>query len=183
MNTLQIKKLNDSAIIPFKGSPYSAGYDLCSIEDYTLLPMERKLFKTGLSVAIPSGMYGRIAPRSGLAFKDGIDVLAGVIDEDYRGEVSVLIINLGNTVKTFKTGDKIAQFIFEFYNNVNIQVVDTLTETQRGTGGFGSTNVKKIEAPKEAINLIDKWKQAGAAEIATPQKYETIAKEREKLIS
>ena len=182
MNTLQIKKLNDLAIIPFKGSPYSAGYDLCSIEDYTLMPMERKLFKTGLSVAIPSGMYGRIAPRSGLAFKDGIDVLAGVIDEDYRGEIGVLIINLSNTEKQFKVGDKIAQFIFEFYNNVNIQVVDILTETQRGTGGFGSTE-KKVEAPKEAINLIDKWKQSGATEVPHPQKYETIAKEREKLIS
>ena len=91
MNILQIKKLNDLAVTPTKGSPQSAGYDLYSIEKYTLKPLERKLFKTGLAMSIPSGMYGRIAPRSGMAFKQGIDVMAGVIDEDYRNEVGVVL--------------------------------------------------------------------------------------------
>jgi len=182
MNTLlQIKKLNDSAIIPSKGSPHSAGYDLSTIEAYTLKPLERKLFKTGLSIAIPTGMYGRIAPRSGLAFKSGVDVMAGVIDEDYRGEVGVLLINLSDTEKQFNIGDKVAQIIFEFYNNVNLQVVDNLTETKKGEGGFGSSD-KRVEAPKEASSLIDKWKEAGA-ETPTPPKYETIVREREKQIT
>ena len=189
MNTTQIKKLNDLAIIPSKGSPHSAGYDLFSTEDYTLMPLERKLFKTGLSLAIPNGMYGRIAPRSGLAFKDGIDVLAGVIDEDYRGELGVVIINLGKNEKQFKIGDKIAQIIFEFYNNVDFQLVNDLSETQRGTGGFGSTanrvtiTEKKIESPAESKNLIDKWISTGASGIPTPQKYESIVKEREKKLT
>src|SRR4051812_6219902 len=95
-STLQIKKLTDLAVIPSKGTPQSAGYDLYSIEQYTLKPLERKLFKTGLAMSIPSGMYGRIAPRSGLAFKQGIDVMAGVIDEDYRQELGVVLINLSN---------------------------------------------------------------------------------------
>ena len=181
--TLQIKKLNNLAVTPTKGSPQSAGYDLSSIESYTLKPLERKLFKTGLSISIPSGMYGRIAPRSGLAFKNGIDVLAGVIDEDYRGEVGVILINLGNEDKQFNPNDKIAQIIFEFYNNVSLQVVDELTETKRGDGGFGSSdNKKKVESPKEAHSLLDKWKETGA-ETPTPPKYETMVREREKLIT
>jgi dUTP pyrophosphatase len=102
--------------------------------------MERKLFKTGLSIAIPQGMYGRIAPRSGLAYKDGIDVLAGVIDEDYRGDVGVILINFGTTEKQFKIGDRIAQIIFEFYNVVNVVEVKELDETVRSSGGWGSTD-------------------------------------------
>jgi len=220
--TLQIKKLNDLATIPTKGSPKSAGYDLYSIERYTLKPLERKLFKTGLSMAIPYGMYGRIAPRSGLAFKNGLDVLAGVIDEDYRGEVGVVLINLGQeelNLPLVKDGKEvpIAQIIFEFYNNVQISVVDNLNETERGQGGFGSTNEIKISAthsqteseliklrskvpvvestdaaarkfddksPYHDIgksNILDKWKEAGAATPTQP-KYENLVREREKQI-
>ena len=147
ITTLPIKKLNDAAIIPPKGSSHSAGYDLYSIENYTLKPLERRLFKTGLSLAIPRGMYGRIAPRSGLAFKNGIDVMAGVIDEDYRGELGVVLINLGQEeihLPLVKDGKDvpIAQIIFEFYNNVNFKIVDNLEETQRGEGGFGSSDKK-----------------------------------------
>ena len=138
---LKVSKLNESATLPTKGSAKAAGYDLSSIDGYTLQPGERRLFKTGLSFEIPEGMYGRIAPRSGLAFKRGIDVLAGVIDEDYRGEVGVILINLGRNPETFVAKDKIAQIIFEFYNDVDI-IEGELENSERGAGGFGSTDKK-----------------------------------------
>ena len=189
---LQIKKLTESATIPTKGSSHSAGYDLYTTESYTLKPLERKLFKTGISIAIPQGMYGRIAPRSGLAFKNGIDVMAGVIDEDYRGEIGIVIINLGQeeiTLPLIKDGKNvpIAQIIFEFYNNLSLQIVNELTETNRGQGGFGSSDAKKkveslIKFPKEIhSNIIDKWKKIGE-ETSSPPKYEDVIREREKQI-
>jgi len=140
MKTVEIKKLNELAIIPERGSEYSAGYDLSTVEEFILLPGQRKLFKTGLSMSIPDGMYGRIAPRSGLAFRNGIDVMAGVIDSDYRGEIGVLLINLDpNTAKRVGVGDKIAQMIFENYNKCELKTVGELSTTVRGEGGFGST--------------------------------------------
>jgi dUTP pyrophosphatase len=142
MVTIQFKKLSESATVPTRGSDFAAGYDLYSTEDFLLLPSERKLFKTNIAMAIPSGLYGRIAPRSGLAFKDGIDTLAGVIDEDYRGDVGVILINFGNTVKEIKKGDKIAQIIFEHYNAATFQEVAELPASVRSEGGFGSTDKK-----------------------------------------
>ena len=133
---VKIKKLNDKAVMP-QWNNRSAGCDLSSTEDYTLMPGERKLFKTGLSVAIPSGFYGRVAPRSGLAYKSGIDVLAGVIDEDYRGDVGVILINLGQEDKTIVVGDKIAQLIFEVCARAEFVEVDNLDETGRGADGYG----------------------------------------------
>ena len=90
---IQLKKLSENAIVPTRGSSGAAGYDLYSTEDYILKPGERKLFKTNISVKIPDGYYGRLAPRSGLAFKHGIDVLAGVIDSDYLGDIGVILLN------------------------------------------------------------------------------------------
>lgn len=180
MNTLQIKKLNPDAKLPKRGTANSAGYDLYSTETHTLEPLERKLFKTGLSFAIPHGLYGRIAPRSGLAFKAGIDVMAGVIDEDYRGELGIVLINLSNTPKVLVAGTEIAQIIFEFYNVVEFKEVNELTETVRGTGGFGSTTDTKVEPPKSAHNLVEMWKESGAGNTAGTPKYEAIVKEREK---
>lgn len=182
---IQFKKLNETAIQPTTGSEYAAGYDLYSIEEYTLMPMERKLFKLGVSIAIPPGMYGRIAPRSGLAVKDGIDVMAGVLDEDYRGELGVLLINLGIHEKKVVVGDKIAQVIFEFYNKVEFELVSDLPTTIRGDGGFGSTDLKKLDdilvnIPKqnsfdavksavEANRIIDKYIKFGG--IPVKDKY------------
>lgn len=140
MKKVSITKLNKSAIVPTRGSMKAAGYDLYTTEFHILKPGERRLFKTGLSMAIPSGMYGRIAPRSGLALKNGIDVLAGVIDEDYRGEIGVVLINLGQEDKNITVGDKIAQIIFEFYNEVDFSEESALNETSRGSGGYGSTD-------------------------------------------
>jgi dUTP pyrophosphatase len=147
MKKVLITRNQQHAVIPTRGSPKAAGYDLYSTESYTLRPNERRLFKTGLNMAIPFGMYGRIAPRSGLAFKKGIDVLAGVIDEDYRGDIGVILINLGQEDFKVVVGDKIAQIIFEFYNEVLFeeQTVqsnpqEALGNTERGSGGFGSTD-------------------------------------------
>lgn len=137
---IEIKKLNDKALLPTYGTAYAAGADLCSLEDKTLSTGERHLFKTGLAMAIPSGVYGRIAPRSGLAYKQGIDILAGVIDEDYRGEIGVILINHGNDPVTVKSGDRIAQIIFEQYKRAEFSVVDTVNQTARGDGGYGSTD-------------------------------------------
>lgn len=181
---IKIQLLSEISKIPEKGTINSAGYDLSSIEEFELKSMDRHLFKTGIKMSIPIGIYGRIAPRSGLAFKSGIDVMAGVIDSDYRGEISVLLINLSTENKKINIGDKIAQMIFESYNDFRITTTNNLDDTIRGSGGFGSTTIteRKIEAPKEATSLIDKWKEVGAAEVPVPQKYESIAKEREKLI-
>lgn len=140
MKKVSITKLSKNAIVPTRGSMKAAGYDLYTTEFHILKPGERRLFKTGLSMEIPSGMYGRIAPRSGLALKNGIDVLAGVIDEDYRGEIGVVLINLGQEDKNITVGDKIAQIIFEFYNEVDFTEEATLNETARGSGGYGSTD-------------------------------------------
>ncbi len=93
---IKVKKLHEDAIIPSKNSFTDAGYDLYALNGDTIKPAERKLVNTGISLAINEKNYGRIAPRSGLAFKHGIDVLAGVIDSGYRGEICVLLINLGD---------------------------------------------------------------------------------------
>ena len=158
MHTVRIKKLNEKAIIPVWNNK-SAGCDLSSTEDIILLPRERHLFKTGLSIEIPPGLYGRIAPRSGLAFNFGIDTLAGVIDEDYRGEIGVILINLGKEPKNIIAGEKIAQLIFENYTRINFTEADILTNTERGAGRYGSTD-KKIVTPT-AVEPVAKPKNEG----------------------
>ena len=105
---LRIKKLRDDAYIPVKGSEYAAGYDLMSVEESVVPAKEKALISTGIAMAIPIGNYGRIAPRSGLAAKNFIDVGAGVIDSDYRGEVKVLLFNFSNTDFKINKGDRVA---------------------------------------------------------------------------
>lgn len=137
---LKIKKLNDNAIIPTRGHETDAGLDLYALKDYEIFPRNRYLIQTGISLEIPEGYYGRVAPRSGLAVKHGIDVFAGVVDSSYRGELMVLLYN-SNEIETFiiKEGDRIAQLIIEKHYNFPIEIVDTLSDTSRGSGGFGST--------------------------------------------
>ena len=103
----------------------------------------RALIPTGISMAIPHGWYGRIAPRSGLAWKSGIDVLAGVIDADYRGDVGVIIINLGSTPFQIRHGDRIAQIIIERCADAQLVPCQQLPETVRGDAGYGSTGVSQ----------------------------------------
>ena len=117
---LQIKKLAEKALLPKKGSEFAAGYDLHALTA-TVVPARGKvLVSTGIAMAIPEGNYGRIAPRSGLAAKHSIDVGAGVIDSDYRGEVKVLLFNLGDTDFEVKEEDRIAQLIIEKYTPTQI---------------------------------------------------------------
>lgn len=137
--TLKVKLTHPEAQMPSRGSIASAGLDLYACEGYRLSPGERKLIHTGVEMAIPIGFYGRIAPRSGLALKHGIDTLAGVIDADYRGEVNVILINLGTQNFIVKSGDRIAQIIIEAILTPEVVKVDDLDITLRGVGGYGST--------------------------------------------
>uniref|UniRef100_A0ABI7XS92 Deoxyuridine 5'-triphosphate nucleotidohydrolase n=1 Tax=Felis catus TaxID=9685 RepID=A0ABI7XS92_FELCA len=117
---LRFVRLSEHATAPSKGSARAAGYDLYSAYDYTVPPMEKVLVKTDIQIALPSGCYGRVAPRSGLAAKHFIDVGAGVIDEDYRGNVGVVLFNFGKEKFEVKKGDRIAQLICEriFYPEI-----------------------------------------------------------------
>jgi dUTP pyrophosphatase len=140
---LQIKLLSDKATLPKAGSDLAAGIDLCSAVNMVIPSQSRALVATDLSVACPPGTYARIAPRSGLALKHGIDVGAGVIDADYRGPVGVILFNWGDKEFEIKQGDRIAQMILEQIVVPQIMQVEELTETVRGEGGFGSTGVNE----------------------------------------
>ena len=137
---LSFKRLDPKALLPTRGSPSAAGLDLYSIEAVSLQPRERRLIKTGLAVDIPDGYYGRLAPRSGLATRKGIDVLAGVIDADYRGEIGCLLYNVGEEIIDLPAQTRICQLIIEKIITPDAVWVDNLAETSRGGGGFGSTD-------------------------------------------
>ncbi|HXL81600.1 MAG TPA: dUTP diphosphatase [Pyrinomonadaceae bacterium] len=136
---LSFKKLDDRAILPSRGSALAAGLDLYLIEDLTIGPKQRYLARTGLAVAIPEGYYGRIAPRSGLALRTGLDVLSGVIDTDYRGEIGCLLYNTGDETINLPAQSKICQLIIEKIITPEAAWADEINETDRGSGGFGST--------------------------------------------
>lgn len=139
LELLRFKQLEPSAVLPRRGSAHAAGLDVCSIEDIEIGPKQRLLARTGLAVAIPPGFYGRIAPRSGLAAKNGLDVLAGVIDSDYRGEVCCLLYNTSDEVIKLAAGSKICQLLVEQIITPEAVWATDLDETARGAGGFGST--------------------------------------------
>lgn len=132
--------------LPAYATDHAAGMDLCAAvtNDIVLMPSERKLIPTGLSIALPEGYEAQIRPRSGLALKNGLSVLnsPGTIDADYRGEVQIILANLGSEPFTITRGMRIAQMVVAAYTRVVWDQVDTLSETQRGAGGFGSTGVK-----------------------------------------
>jgi dUTP pyrophosphatase len=137
--SLRFKKLDDRAILPSRGSSSSAGLDITSIEEITLRPNERLVARTGLAVAIPEGYYGRLAPRSGLASRHGLDVLAGVVDADYRGEIGCIVYNTSTETVHLPAQTKICQLIIEKIVTPAAEWADDLSETNRGAGGFGST--------------------------------------------
>jgi dUTP pyrophosphatase len=139
IDTLRFKQLDPRAILPSRGSSFAAGLDLCSIEDLIIEPRQRAAARTGLAVAIPHGFYGRVAPRSGLAAKNGLDVLAGVIDSDYRGEIVCILYNTGDETINLPAGSKICQLIIEQIITPEAAWATDLDETARGAGGFGST--------------------------------------------
>ena len=150
---IQFVKLRPDAMIPTKGTVGSIGLDLCSVESYVIAPLQRAVISTGLTVQIPEGVYGRIAPRSGLAVKHGIDVGAGVIDPDYTGEIRIVLFNLDSkNPYVIRPGYRVAQLIFEkalvdlsVYEGTPIYVetgdFNAVKDGTRGSGGFGSTGV------------------------------------------
>lgn len=129
--------------LPKYETEHSAGMDLRAFlqEEIILQPMQRALIPTGLYIELPTGYEAQIRPRSGLAYKHGITVIntPGTIDADYRGEIRVILINLSNQAFTIKTGERICQMIINKYEKVAFELVEKLTETQRGGGGFGHT--------------------------------------------
>ncbi|XP_078504379.1 uncharacterized protein LOC144762951 [Lissotriton helveticus] len=141
VHSLSFVKLTQNASPPKKGSAKAAGYDLCSAYDYMIPSKEKAVIKTDLQIAVPTGSYGRIAPRSGLAAKYFIDVGAGVIDEDFRGNVAVLLFNFGPDSFKVTRGDRIAQLICERIACTELKEVERLDDTDRGSRGFGSTGV------------------------------------------
>lgn len=143
-NQINFQKINPDARIPQYATEGSAGFDFCSVLDYSLKPMERKLFPTGLKLEIPRGYELQIRPRSGLALKFGITVLnsPGTIDSDYRGEIGILLVNFGDKPYDVKKGERIAQGVLAPYTQATFREVSSLEETSRGTGGFGSTGTK-----------------------------------------
>ncbi|KAI5466435.1 dUTPase-like protein [Mariannaea sp. PMI_226] len=136
---LQIKKLSDKGRLPTRGSAFAAGYDMYAARDTTIPARGKALVSTDISMAVPEGTYGRIAPRSGLAAKHFIDTGAGVIDADYRGEVKVLLFNHSDIDFEIKEGDRIAQLVLERIYTPEVVEVQELAESVRGAGGFGST--------------------------------------------
>lgn len=121
----------------------SAGVDLCAVleENISLAPLERRLIKTGLFLALPEGCEAQIRPRSGLALKKGLSVLnsPGTIDADYRGEIGVILVNLSNEVAEVEPGERIAQLVLAQYEQIDWVLTEDLDQTTRGAGGFGST--------------------------------------------
>ena len=144
---LNVIKTIPSAILPVRASAGAAGYDLFSTDSYVVLPGRRVVVSTGITVQLPPGTYGRIAPRSGLAVKHGLDTLAGVIDPDYTGEIKVVLQNLDCTQPfVIRPGYRIAQLILENYTVAEVVEVPTentplVDATNRGAAGFGSTGL------------------------------------------
>ncbi|MGB1079977.1 MAG: dUTP diphosphatase [Flavobacteriaceae bacterium] len=141
---MNIRIVNQSPYtLPHYETLSSAGMDLRAHtnEPITLQPLERGLIKTGLFIELPVGVEAQVRPRSGLALKKGITVLnaPGTIDADYRGEIGVILINLSNEPFTINAGDRIAQLVIAKHERAEWKKVESLTETERGAGGFGST--------------------------------------------
>lgn len=145
--TMTIKIINKSQhALPEYETIASAGMDLrANITDpITLNPLERALVKTGLFIELPIGYEAQVRPRSGLAFKKGITVLnsPGTVDADYRGEIGVILVNLSNEPFVIENGERVAQLVIAKHERAEWELVETLSETVRGEGGFGSTGVK-----------------------------------------
>jgi len=138
---VKVQRLRDGAVLPRYAHPGDAGMDLCACEPLRLEPGESGIVKTGIAIELPAGTEAQVRPRSGLALKHGVTVLnsPGTIDEGYRGEVGVILINHGKDAFVVQEGMKIAQMVIAPVMTVEIDSVDSLTDTSRGPGGFGST--------------------------------------------
>ena len=138
---LEVVRLSEHAILPKRCSEHAAGYDLAAPREYTVPAHGRETIMLDLAVSIPTGYYGRIAPRSSLAAKNHIDVGGGVIDPDYRGNIGVILFNHADTAFVVGAGQRVAQLIIERIATPAICEVTTLPATVRGSGGFGSTGL------------------------------------------
>jgi len=145
---VQVLKIRETAMLPEYHTTGAAAADVhaCLDEPMILQPMERKMIPTGIALAIPSGYEVQLRARSGLSIKHGITMVNGVgtIDSDYRGEVGVLMINLGQEPFTVEPGMRIAQMVLSKYEQIEWQPVDMLDETVRGIGGYGSTGLREV---------------------------------------
>lgn len=145
MFEVKIKKISEKAILPEYQTAGAAGMDIaaCLDETVVLKPFERKLIPTGFAIAVPQGYAAFLYARSGLASKKGITLTncVGVIDSDYRGEVKVALVNLSDEDFEINSGDRIAQMVISEVKCADLKEVDSLDETDRAAGGFGSTGV------------------------------------------
>ena len=139
--TLKVKRLVPNAKLPMYATLYDAGMDLYSSKTIILSPGQRVIVPTGIAVGIPKGYVGLIWDKSGIAFSSGLKTLGGVIDSGYRGEIGVIIHNLSLDEYTIQEGKKIAQMLVQKIEQKEIIEVDSLDETDRGDGGFGSTGL------------------------------------------
>ena len=143
MATVAFKRLCPDAILPAYAHPGDAGMDLCSAVELEIAPRARALVKTGLAMMLPPGFEGQVRPRSGLALKRGVTVLntPGTIDEGYRGEIGVILFNSSDETFVVKIGDRIAQLVIAPVVRATVVETETIDDTARGVGGFGSTGV------------------------------------------
>lgn len=138
---LKTKKIDAAASLPTRATAGDAGLDLCSVEDVVIQPGDRLVVRTGIAMEIPSGYAGLVWDKSGLAAKKGLKTMGGVIDAGYRGEIQVVLANLGSEPHPIAVGDKIAQLLIQKVELPDIVEVAELSDTERGDGGFGSTGV------------------------------------------
>ena len=139
---LKVQKLSNNVALLNRSIGGAIGYNLCTLQDCTILVGGKGLVQTGLAISFLAGLYARIAPRLGLALKAFIDVGAGVVDANYRGEVGVVLFNHGDQDFKVKMGDRVAQLILEKIDTPPVEEVQGLDDTVHGTGGFSSTGVK-----------------------------------------
>jgi len=139
---IKFQKISKKAQLPAYTNPGDAGMDLRTLEPKTLKPGERHIFTTGLAVAIPRNHVGLVWDRSGLAAKEGLTCLAGVIDSGYRGEIGVVMLNTSKKSVKIEQGDRVAQLLIQPVVQAKIKEAKTLSETQRGKGGFGASGKK-----------------------------------------
>ena len=157
MKMLKFKKLHPKAHISSPARPGDAGYDLHSLVDFTLLKAHKAIISTGIAVEIPSGFVGLVCPRSGLAARYGITIVnaPGIIDAGYRGELKVILANLGAEPFVITRGDRIAQLVITQCFTPTLEEVEELSDTVRGLDGFGSTGIK-VKTDKAYTVLGDK---------------------------
>ncbi len=139
---IKVKRLSENAKLPHKAHSTDAGFDLYSVEDGVIVHGQRQLVKTDIAMEIPEGYCGIIQDRSGLAYKSGLTTMAGIIDSDYRDGIGIILFNTAETNYHYTVGERLAQILIVPVPEVNLEEVDELSDTKRGTGKFGSTGKK-----------------------------------------